>query len=198
DDGGTDASTSQMSAEIPVALVGDAVTLLSPNYFGSSGGAIPTTNPSTSGNANAYNSWTNASPTATSSSIEIASAFIVGLVPTTSGSTGVQASSGGAHNLPRFLENWGSKTVAIRGSLVSLFSSRIATGAWSTHYYSPPSRNWGFDQIFKNGHFPPQIPNAISFRRVFSNIIPPSSGSGSYTSLRATAWPSDTFYSISH
>jgi hypothetical protein len=183
DDGKTDAISTPTSAEVPVALAADAITILSPNFFGTASGTntVPSTNVATgtidgdnassgsgvtgaAGSA-AYNSLYLRSTTA-SANTEVAAAFITGLVP-----TGASASSGGAHNLPRFLEDFGGKTVAIRGSLVSMYKSKIATGTWSTRYYSPPTRNWGFDVIFQNGHFPPLTPKVMSYRRVdFSDL----------------------------
>ena len=68
--------------------------------------------------------------------------------------------------MPRFLENWSSTIVAIRGSLVNMYNNRIAVAGWSISYYSPPTRLWGFDKIFANGNFPPICPQVISYRRV--------------------------------
>ena len=167
-------SPSSPSAEIPMAIAADAITILSPGYFGSQGtnGSIaPTTNSSTT---NAGKSWSTANPTATGDA-EVASAFITGLVATTD-----IASSGGVHNLPRFLENFSGKTVAIRGSLVSMYSSKIATGVWSTGYYSPPTRNWGFNQLFKNGNYPPLTPVNTEVNRINYQDI----SAAKYTSLR--------------
>jgi hypothetical protein len=192
DDGKTDAIGTPTSAEMPVALAADAITILSPNYFataGASGSSVPSTN--TDNTKNAYNSWNSVSPTASTTSTEVAAAFITGLVSTTSG-----ASSGGAHNLPRFLEDWGSKTVAIRGSLVSMYKSKIATGPWAIRYYGAPTRNWGFDVIFQNGHFPPLTPKVMSYRRVdFSDLSLNDTTRGGntvkgYSTLRHELWPS--------
>jgi hypothetical protein len=107
----------------------------------------------------------------TANSIEISAALLTGLTPTNKGATG--KSSGGAHNLPRFLENWGSgRTVYIRGSLVSLFESRIFTEPYDTTssglvaYYGAPARNWGFNSMFRDGRYPPGTPRVMSYRRV--------------------------------
>lgn len=197
DDGKTDDSsvTNNTSAEVPVALAADAITILSGDYFGTNGSTktIPSSNGSST---NAIVSASTNKPTATTSTIEIAAAFLTGLVPTgNSNLTGVEASSGGAHNLPRFLESWSSKTVDIRGSLVSLYKSSIAKGAWSTSYYGAPNRLWGFDKIFKFGHYPPQTPDTITFRRVQSNLV----SAATYSSARVnttTGWSSGTFVAV--
>ena len=180
DDGNTDASGGTTSAEVPVALASDAITILSPGYFGSAGTNGSAAATSNGSSTNAYKSWSTASPSA-SGNTEVAAAFITGLVSTTS-----SANSGGAHNLPRFLENWSGDTVAIRGSLVSMYKSKTATGTFSTRYYGAPTRNWGFDQIFQNGSYPPLTPKVMSYRRVdFSDM-----SASDYTTTRHTLWPS--------
>jgi hypothetical protein len=179
DDGYTDAAGTTPSAEIPSALASDAISILSPGYFasaGTNGSAAGSTNGSTT---NAYKSWSTAKPAA-SGNTEVAAAFLTGLVSTTSA-----ANSGGAHNLPRFLESWGG-TVAIRGSLVAMYKSKIATGTFSTRYYGAPTRNWGFGIIFQNGHFPPLTPKVMSYRRVeYSHM-----SASQYTTARTALWPS--------
>jgi hypothetical protein len=179
DDGHTGAS-GNASAETPVALASDAITILSPGYFGSAGSAGSAATTANGSSTGAYKSWSTEHPNA-SGNTEVAAAFITGLVTTTS-----SASSGGAHNLPRFLENWSGDTVAIRGSLVSMYKSDIATGTFSTRYYGAPTRNWGFDQIFQNGNFPPLTPKVMSYRRVdFSDL-----SADDYTTARHSLWPS--------
>ena len=116
-----------------------------------------------------------------SGSVEVAAAFITGIVATNGSSF-----SGGVHNLPRFLENWGTNSAAIRGSLVSLYKSKVATGPWAQAYYSAPKRVWGFDKTFENGTFPPLTPRVMSYRRVdFTDLNPTT-----YQTARHTLWPS--------
>ncbi len=174
------------SKETPVAIAGDAVTILSPNYFGTAPTAttgtktVPATN--TSGTS-AYSIYSQSSSTPNSSgTTEIAAAIISGSNSTSPTSTGTQSYSGGVHNMPRFLENWGSDTVAIRGSLISMYSNKVDVGAWSSSYYSPPTRQWGFDQIFANGNYPPMIPNVLSYRRVDFDYVK----SGDYATTLST------------
>jgi hypothetical protein len=143
------AKTPDDADEKPAALVADAITILSAGFD---------------------ISQTSNKPATTGGDVEISAALLMGLTPTNPKLTSTGESSGGAHNFPRFLENW---TVAnyIRGSLVALFESRIATEPWSTDYYSPPSRNWGFNQLFADGKFPPGTPKVMSYRRVnFTNL----------------------------
>ncbi len=169
DDGNTGA-LGDPSVQTPAAIAGDAITILSANYFGTGSstnlaphtGSTVTKNPTSS---SAYKSPSNTTPSV-AASVEIAAAFISGTNSTSPNATGPQEYSGGVHNMPHFLENWSGDTVAIRGSLVSMYNSRVATGAWSNSYYSAPVRQWGFDQIFANGIFPPICPQVISYRRV--------------------------------
>lgn len=158
------------SVESPVAIAADAVTVLSPNFFGTGGSGGTNLAPTTAmSSGNAYDSYRNNYSNATGD-VEIAAALITGTVTTSPDSSGTQMYSGGVHNLPRFLEHFGSgssqKTVAIRGSMVSMFNSRIATAGWSQSYYSAPIRQWGYDQLFASGKLPPIIPRVLSYRRV--------------------------------
>lgn len=147
-DGSVSASspTTPDTGEVPAAIVGDAVTILSQNF-------------------NDATSLSTANPTATTTNIEVSAALLVGLTPTNKYGTGT--TSGGAHNLPRFLENWSGKNTYIRGSLVSLFESRVFTEPHSSSgYYSPPNRYWGFNSMFREGRYPPGTPRVMSYRRV--------------------------------
>lgn len=143
--GGVNPANNSETGEVPCAIAADAITVLSSGFSEES-------------------SARSSNPTSTSTNVEISAAFLMGLTPTNKNGNG--ASSGGVHNFPRFLENWSSKAVWIRGSLVSLFESRIAVEKWSTGYYSPPARNWGFNDLFRNGVYPPGTPRVLSYRRV--------------------------------
>jgi hypothetical protein len=128
----TDLATSNTSRSRPAAVIGDAIMILS----------------------SAFNDKTG---TATASSTTVNAALLAGIVPTVSGSY-----SGGVENFPRFLENWGSATFTYNGSMVVMYDSRWATAPWSTSgnsYYSPPKRNWAFDQNFRDvTKLPPGTP----------------------------------------
>jgi hypothetical protein len=68
---------------------------------------------------------------------------------------------GGVHNFLRYLENWGGQTLNYRGSIVSLFFNRQATGTYKccTNVYSPPSRGYNFDTDFLTpALLPPRTP----------------------------------------
>jgi hypothetical protein len=71
-----------------------------------------------------------------------------------------QGYNGGLENLPRFLEKWDGTAFTWRGSMVDLWYSRQATGAWSYgSYYTAPNRNWAFDPDLMNiANLPPGTP----------------------------------------
>ena len=107
-------------------------------------------------------------------STEISAAFLTGIVPST---TSNGAYSGGAHNFPRFLEDWytnssGTRaTCAIRGSMVAFFASTVATEPWSLRIYQAPVRLWGLNADYIAGKLPPLTPNTIAMQQVnFRNL----------------------------
>ncbi len=176
DDGKTGAS-GNASAETPAAIAADSVTILSANYFGT---AATTHNaPASQASGSAFNSFKTIDPSS-GGSVEVAAAMITGTNTTSPDSGSTQQYSGGVHNLPRFLENWSGLTVAIRGSLVSMYNSRVASTAWGADYYTPPTRSWGFDQLFANGNFPPICPQVISYRRAGFSYL---ANSASYSAI---------------
>ncbi len=134
------------TGEVPVALYGDSVTILS-------------------------NSWNDSVTTKkpAASSTEVAAAIVSGLIPSNANNNG--RSSGGVHNFPRFLENWSGKDLFIRGSLVCLYESEVDDSAWRIDFYSPPGRKWGFSRLFLNGTFPPGTPLLRTYRRInYTNL----------------------------
>jgi hypothetical protein len=148
-DDGKNGTPGNASAESPVCVAADAVTLLSKSW---------------SDTASLKNK-NDADDT------EYATALLVGLQKTTN-----TDSSGGAHNLPRFLENWSGNTATLRGSLVTLFNCKIATQPWSTQYYGAP----------KNGNYPPLTPTSPTFRRILFTTLSQSA----YFAARHALWPS--------
>jgi hypothetical protein len=148
--------TADTSQTRPAALVGDAITILSPNWKDSQSSK-------SLGNRVATDTTVNA-------------AFLAGIVPTVSGSY-----SGGAENFPRFLEDWSGKTFTYNGSMVVMFDSAIAQGEWrgtgsSIGIYNPPLRNWTFDTNFRDpSKLPPGTPCArVLVRARWAAVTPPS------------------------
>ena len=124
------------------AVMADAVTILSNNWKDS--------------NAGLALSQRSATPTT------VNTAIMAGDVPSNS-ATGT--ASGGAHNFPRFLENWNNVNFTYWGSLVEAFNSVEFTGAWQTgQVYYWPNRMWNFDTNFVSKP-PPGSANGISLSR---------------------------------
>jgi len=91
---------------------------------------------------------------------------------------------GGVHNFLRYIENWGGQTLNYKGSIVSLYYSTYATGVYKccTVVYSPPARNYFFDDDFKNpAGLPPGTPlfrdiDNLSYRQTFTPCTTQANG----------------------
>lgn len=147
-DAGNNSAMNIETNENPAAFASDSFTVLSPDWSDAK-------------------SFTEAKQS-TSQSTEISAAVLSGLMPTNK--NGNNNYSGGAHNFIQFLQNH-SGTVAIRGSIVALFESRMNPGEWNLSYYGPPTRQWGFSEQFKGGIYPPGTPKVTSYRRVNFNTM---------------------------
>ncbi len=87
---------------------------------------------------------------------------------------------GGTHNFLRFLERWTGETFNYRGSLVSLYYSTYAVGAFkydasdATTVYRAPTRDFEFDQDFLDvNKLPPGTPRFrdvvnLGMRQIFT------------------------------
>jgi hypothetical protein len=126
--------------EVPVAIMGDSITYLSENWNDSN---------------------TSVKPDAAST--EVSAATVSGIRPANVLGDGVQ--SGGNENFPRFLEKWSGDTFYLRGSMVCVYESEVDFSSWSTSYYSPPKRGYGFNNLFKSGTYPPGTPLLRTYRR---------------------------------
>jgi hypothetical protein len=70
------------------------------------------------------------------------------------------AGNGQLENVIRFLEDWTGSTFNYSGSIISLWHSLQATGVWTGTYYTPPTRNWSYDNLF-NTSPPPGTPQGV-------------------------------------
>lgn len=126
----------------PASVMADAITLLS-NSWNDSNSSLAITDPAKI----ASNTTVNA-------------ALVAGNVP----SDGVNY-SGGAQNFVRFLENWTGKSFTYYGSMLGLYASKQAIGAWGeTDYYLPGNQKWYFDtqlSIDSSGN-PVSVPGYVS------------------------------------
>lgn len=92
---------------------------------------------------------------------EISACLLTGIVETNS-----HQHSGGVHNYPRLLENWAGTGLYIRGSMVAMFTSEVATEPWSIRIYSGAGRYWGLHENLRTtNHDVPLEPMLISANR---------------------------------
>ena len=125
------------------SVMADAVTVLSNTWTDSNSGSALSSRPATATTVN--------------------TAILAGDVPSNANGDGI--ASGGAHNFPRFLEDWTNINFTYYGSLVEAFHSEKFTGSWQTNnVYHWPNRPWSFDTTFLTKQ-PPGVPTGIQFSR---------------------------------
>lgn len=129
---------------VPAALLGDAITILSPSWNDSNTGKLPGgVTPAT-----------------------VNAAMLQGIVASNPNISGNY--SGGVENFLRLLEDWGGQTLTYNGSIVVLFYSQYATNSWQQtgNYYNPPTRQWSFDFSYQNAvKIPPLSPQSKALVR---------------------------------
>ncbi len=165
----TEPDDANPSDEPPALLAGDTTTILSAKY----GQNREESNENMQWSTSANHPTNGAHPARSHNNqtyIEISAALITGLAPTYPNGTpnADGTSSGGLHNFPRMIENWGGGTMTIRGSLVSLFESEVHPQSRPTNYtsyYRWPTRDFGFNRNFAEGRYPPGAPIVRTFRR---------------------------------
>lgn len=172
------------NAHVATSIIADAVTLLSDDwndvnsfifpYY--SGSCPPNSGPPQGG------SWGTCGRNATTTNYRFAVVAGKGISfpqPSACGTTACYedfGTDGGVHNFLRYLENWGGDTLYYRGSVVSFYYSRQATGVYkdglNNTVYSPPTRGYQFDSDFLTpALLPPRTPmfrdvNTVGFTQV--------------------------------
>ena len=134
---------------IPASVVGDAITILSNNWD----------------DASSFNSPFGLS-NRKASETTVRFAILAGDTMSSFRASPNQGSAdtrlgGGVHNFKRFLEDWSSVRLNYDGSLINLYNSHNNNGAYKNGggIYSPPTRNWVFDQSFLDpNRLPPGTP----------------------------------------
>jgi hypothetical protein len=139
------------AAPVPSAVLADAVMILSNSWDDTRSsnplyGVDDPSDPSTTLPGTARK--------ATETTVQ--TAIMAGTIPTGYDPTPADPSngdnygaSGGAHNFPRFLEDWKGVSFNFKGSMVQLFTSKYFTGQWATgDVYYPPTRNWSYNEDF--------------------------------------------------
>ena len=84
----------------------------------------------------------------TASNTTVNAALVGGITPSKNGNY-----SGGGENFIRYLEDWKNNSFTYYGSMVELFQSKTALGAWSGSgliYKAPLNSNWFYDSNFGN------------------------------------------------
>ena len=138
------AATAPGGTHPPAAVLADAVTVLSnnwaPNNSDSKGSQPQSTRPATPTTVNAA--------IATGPDKESSATY----------------DNGNLVNVIRFLEDWSGKAFTYSGSIVAMWHSQQATGAFccggANTFYEPPIRNWSYDTLF-NTKVPPGTPSAV-------------------------------------
>ena len=157
--GNTTAGLTNTANTKPAALIGDAITVLSPSWQDS------------------FNSST-ALGSRTAANTTVNAAFLAGIVESARVGNS-RYYSGGVENFPRFLENWSTKSLTYNGSMVAMFPSRLATNFWVSpgSYYNPPARRWAFDLNFLNANrLPPMTPQVRKLVRGQWRVLASSGG----------------------
>ncbi|RME67587.1 MAG: hypothetical protein D6781_12910 [Verrucomicrobia bacterium] len=133
-------------AEVPAAIIGDAITVLSKNFDKKKSKLAP--------GVATFN--------------EVSAALVAGQAVSI---PGTDHSSGGVHNFPRLLESWHGRKLRYRGSMVALYESEVndepmwLNGLFKS-WYGAPERDFGFHQFFNAANFPPGTPYVRDLRRV--------------------------------
>ncbi len=160
----TNLNSTNVIGTYPTSFICDALTILSANWQDS------------------YSSASTASQRpATSTTVN--GAMITGVVYSTgSGGSGTTDYSGGVHNMPRMLENWGNNsTLTFNTSMVNLFPSQVATAPFiwpstGTVYGVPSFRQFYFNQNYTTAAgLPPGTPLIYALLRADWAVVPPRS-----------------------
>jgi len=155
----------------PSSIVGDAVNVMSNNYFWPRNASAGTC----TNDCQSNRSLTDISRDATATTVN--AAFLAGVDTTTTGNY-----NGGLENYPRLHEDWNSVVFNYLGSFVSLGTPQTVTGAWcgtggsypgtppvvsGCNIYNPPARTWNFDPNFQNAaYLPPYTPRFVYVQQI--------------------------------
>jgi len=132
--------------KVPAAVMADAITVLSNNWAAN--------------NSDLKGSETTDQRPASTTTVN--AAFATG----PSAESTLNDGNGQLENSIRFLEDWSGQTINYTGSLVELWHSMEAKGAWRCcgtapgQYYTAPSRNWAYDTSFSTTP-PPGTPMGV-------------------------------------
>ena len=153
--------SAQADPNVPAALIGDSITLLSRTFRDTMTFVFP-------------NDQNNRNATGSSYRFAMVTGKTIPFPKPAGWGVEELGSDGGVHNFMKMLEDWGGQTLNYRGSMVSLYYSRQAIGIYRAddNIYSPPTRGYNFDSDFLS---PPLLPpgtpmfrdiNTLKFRQI--------------------------------
>ncbi len=159
----------QAEPNVPAAIMGDSITLLSRNFRDTMTFQYPQVASMRPASTTGYRF-----AMVTGKTIPFPKPSWATETNSDNGRNRETGSDGGVHNFMKMLENWGGQTLMYRGSMVSLYFSRQAVGIYraDANIYSPPSRGYNFDTDFLS---PPLLPpgtpmfrdiNTLKFRQI--------------------------------
>lgn len=141
---------------VAVSVNADALTLLSANFNDANTFAFPY--------AFSYPPTGASTPVRSATTTFYRTAVMAGKgvsFPQPAGTGQDFGTDGGVHNFLRYIENWGGQTLNYRGSVISMYYNRQASGTFKccTTVYSPPTRGYNFDTEFLTPSLlPPRTP----------------------------------------
>ncbi|HKO05617.1 MAG TPA: hypothetical protein VJW51_12750, partial [Candidatus Acidoferrales bacterium] len=149
--------------EAPSAIIADAVTLLSSNWNDIDSFNVPFAYSRSTAVTTFYRTAILAGK-----GLSFPLSGVAGSPPTDFGT------DGGVHNFLRYIEDWGSASLAYNGSIVSFFYNEQGVGVYKccTTVYNPPGRGYQFDTNFLNpALLPPRTPtfrdiNTLGFQQL--------------------------------
>jgi Tfp pilus assembly protein PilX len=147
--------------QVPASLVSDALFSLSKTFFDASTSLYPDDLSKRMADASLPNVGAETSMRAAILAGNNLSA-LAGSPDAGNSASGESRLNGGMHNFPRFLENWNSQRCNFVGSFIPLYHSTQALGPYDADstIYSPPTRDWAFDDTFKD---PTRLPPGTPF-----------------------------------
>lgn len=164
--------TGYTGPQVPASIVADAIFPLSKTWFDASSALFPEGMSDARNYAGTAYRMADDGITSDTEGTSVRAAIITGINPSALNATPGrnawgQRKSGGTHNFARFLESWNTSGSNIRnwnysGSIIELYNSTQALSQWENNtsvIYTPPRRNWSFDQTFLSANkLPPGTP----------------------------------------
>lgn len=167
--------------QIPAGIVSDAFFPLSKTWYDAMSSMYPEGGATRIADADSSAAGTGAIPVGEETSVRagIISGTTLSSMPIAPTTYYLERLNGGVHNFPRFMETWDpgvEKRWNYTGSFILLYNSTQAVGPYSVAsgvVYTPPKRNWSFDDTFLDPRkLPPGTPEfqfiePTAFRQIY-------------------------------